>query len=311
MSKKETLVAMPDFHLVSNMRVVVKTLVLQCCLLAGLLLLFAGSQWLYGIFDQTRFASAVTMPAGAERLEEKEKGALLADAITNGMRRELASRFGWSFNDILFNRFLLDNRAYRQYGVFHATKTLMEFYSVNMGKLGSNDRENPELYQARMNGFVMDPRSFMFPSAESAYEKALNLVDQYKAGLSGGTARFNCRSDDVHGAISLIVGQQLMGYAMGLLENAAHEPFYALDNRIYEVQGIILVVRDFLAALGALYPDILKAREDLAAAMRYMDFICTYDPLYITSSFNCGEVILANLTFARSRLEDIRASIRM
>ena len=44
---------------------------------------------------------------------------------------------------------------------------------------------------------------------------------------------------------------------------------------------------------------------------RPWDAICTYDPLIITSTFNCGEVILADLTFAKSRLEDIRNSIRM
>ena len=104
----------------------------------------------------------------------------------------------------------------------------------------------------------------------------------------------------------------MLGYAIGLLENVSDEPFYTLDNHIYEVQGIVLVVRDFISTLAQLYPETLQNTDkDLAAAMRYLDAICTYDPLIITSTFNCGEVILADLTFAKARLEDIRNSIRM
>ena len=36
-----------------------------------------------------------------------------------------------------------------------------------------------------------------------------------------------------------------------------------------------------------------------------------YDPLYITSSMNSGELVLSYLLFARARLNDIKNSIRM
>ena len=85
------------------------------------------------------------------------------DSVTNQLRREMGSTFGWTMNDIVFNRFVLDNRAYRQYGVYHATRVLMDLYSTQIAKLGSNDRESEFLYQARLNGFAVDPRSFMFP----------------------------------------------------------------------------------------------------------------------------------------------------
>ena len=45
--------------------------------------------------------------------------------------------------------------------------------------------------------------------------------------------------------------------------------------------------------------------------MDCLNRICTYDPLYITSSFNSGELILSYLMFAKARLEDIRDSIRI
>ena len=90
-------------------------------------------------------------------------------------------------------------------------------------------------------------------------------------------------------------------------------PFYTLDNRIYEVQGIVLVVRDFISALYELYPEISSKGNagNMAAAIEYMNRICTYDPLYITSKVNSGELIISYVLFAKNRLEDIRNSIRI
>ena len=55
---------------------------------------------------------------------------------------------------------------------------------------------------------------------------------------------YNCRTDDLYASFDLVIGENLLGYALGLLENSQELPFYTLDNRIYEVQGIVLVVRD-------------------------------------------------------------------
>ena len=42
-----------------------------------------------------------------------------------------------------------------------------------------------------------------------------------------------------------------------------------------------------------------------------MNAICTYNPLYITSDLNSGELVLSHLIFARNRLMDIRNSLRV
>ena len=208
---------------------------------------------------------------------------------------------------------MLDNRAYRQYGVYHATKVLMDLYSMTIAKLGTNDRESEMLYKARLNSFAIDPRSFMFPSAESSYKKGLKLIEQYKESLDKGTGVYNCRTDDLYASFDLVIGENLLGYALGLLENSQELPFYTLDNRIYEVQGIVLVVRDFISALYELYPEISSKGNagNMAAAIEYMNRICTYDPLYITSQVNSGELIISYVLFAKNRLEDIRNSIRI
>ena len=304
---------MPELSTMLKARVVLKTLAIQLFLLCGLLLAAWGFQALYAAIDRTTFPDAMPVQAEAASLEENAKGKLLLDAITHQLRREMDSTFGWSFNDIIFNRWLLDNRAYRQYGVYNATKYLLDLYSSQIAKLGGSDRESEHLYRARTNNFVLDPRSFMFPSAEGSYAKGLKLLEQYKASLDAGTGVYNCRTDDLYAAFVAVTGENLLGYALGLLENAQNLPFYTLDNRIYEVQGMTLVLRDFIRTLYTLYPEIRAKNNEgnLAAAMECLDRICNYDPLYITSSFNSGELVISYLLFAKARLEDIRDSIRM
>lgn len=293
--------------------IVLKTIGIQLGLLFAVLLIIWGSQKLYSGVDQTRFPEAMPLPENPSELSENDKGKILLDAITYQLRRELDSSFGWTYNDIIFNRFLMDNRAYREYGIYHATKFLLDLYSSQIAKLGSNDRESEFLYKARINSFAIDPRSFMFPSAEGSYKKGLKLLEQYKESLDKGTGTYNARTDDFYASFVLVTGENLLGYALGLLENSKEMSFYELDNRIYEVQGIILVLRDFLHTLYELYPEIRAKNniDNMNAAMEYMNRICTYDPLIITSFFNSGELIVSYLLFAKARLEDIKDSIRI
>lgn len=295
-----------------KIKLVGKTLFVQVLIFCGLLIMVWGVQGLYSSIDTTTFPKAVSIP-NADKLTENEKGKALVDAITFQLRRELDSTFGWTANDIIFNKYILDNRAYRQFGVYHATKVLMDHYSMQIAKLGTSDRESDFLYKARLNNLAINPSKFMFPSAEGAYASALKLIDQYKQSLDSGKGIYNMRTDDLYTSFELVVGENMLGYALGLLQNSQDIPFYTLDNRIYEVQGIILVVRDFINALYELYPEIRNKNnaDNMDAAMKYMDNICTYDPMYITAKVNSGELIISYLIFARNRLDDIRNSIRM
>lgn len=292
---------------------IARTIVVQLAILVGIFLVLWGSQKLYSGFDQTRFPEPVAVPENAASLPENEKGKILLDAITYQMRRELDSHFGWTFNDIIFNRFFMDNRAYREYGVYHATKFLLDLYATQIARLGSSDRENEFLYKARINNFAIDPRSFMFPSAEGSYEKGMKLLEQYKKSLDTGKGIYNVRSDDLYASFVTATGENLLGHALGILENSQQMSFYELDNRIYEVQGMVLVLRDFLNTLYELYPEIRAKNnaDNMASAMSYLNRICNYDPLYITSFFNSGELIVSWLLFAKARLEDIRDSIKI
>ncbi len=293
--------------------------VLTTQLIIFLVIIFCiwGSQKLYTKLDPAVFTNTYALQASADSTEE-EKGVELLNSITNQIKYELDSPFGWTANDILFNKYILDNRAYRQYGVYNATKTIVDFYSTDLAKLGNADKENDDLYAARMNHFALSPSRWgvlFIPSAESNYNKGLELVEKYQNDLMAGNAIYNLRSDDIHKALDLIVGDKLLGYAIGLLQAEAveEESFTEIDNKIYEAQGMALVVRDFFVALYQLYPDIADKnnKQNYDRAMSYLNAICEYDPLVMTKSFNSTELIISYLLFARSRIEDIKESIRI
>lgn len=333
-----------------------KTIIIQIAFFFGILLVIWGAQKLYSFTDQTVFpktysvlgeiqstkkdtiennvdatvidntvqniatseklASADNTAAVIAAMSDAEKGSKLIDALMNRMKYEMNSTYGWSANDILFNKYIMDNRAYRQYGTYVATKMLLDHYSTVIAKLGSSDRENNDLYEARLTHFALNPSRWgmlFIPSAEASYEKAFRSIERYKDDLQKGKAVYNARTDDIYSAFNLVLGETIFGYALGLLQDTQGQSFYTLDNKIYEVQGVMLVVRDYLNAIYTLYPDIAAKgnEENYTAAMHYLNLICEYNPLYITSIFNSGELIISYVLFAKHRLEDIRDSIRI
>ncbi len=304
----------PEISLEGKLAVAGRTIGIQILLFLGILFVVWGSQKLYTLADPVKFP--VYQCAMKDGMKDEDKGVELLSALTNRLEKELDSTFGLTTNDIIFNRWVLDNRAYRQFGTYVATKMLFDNYSTNIAKLGANDRENELLYEARMNRLSISPKRWGIlglPSAEGNYRKALANAEKYKQDLKAGKAVYNCRTDDLYSALNVILGETVLGYAQGLLNNSQDIPFYTLDNRIYEAQGVIYVVRDYVKALYDLYPEISSKnnKQNMEEAMRYMDRICDYDPLYITSVFNSGELVISYLLFTRNRLADIRDSLRI
>ncbi|XPV75691.1 MAG: DUF2333 family protein [Desulfovibrio sp.] len=252
--------------------------------------LFLLSNSLYRVVDTTRFPMVDEQLAerlanvNAETATEKERGVLLLDSITIEMRREMDSMFGWSVNDAFFMPTkYLDNRNNRQMGVIFATRMLVNFYSTNMGKLGAADPENKYLKECRERRLVYgeDIWGFFRSSAESEFETALDLMTLYKKDLQAGKAIFNVRSDDLYNVLKYLTSETFLGQPLGLLIQPNEEVDYLeLDDRIYYTQGAILVVRDFLSTLVAVYPDLMKKAGDdnLRTLFRSMERIAAYDP---------------------------------
>lgn len=282
-----------------------------------LLLMLTVGQSLYGKIDQKIFPEPATLHI-TDQMSENDRGIELLNAIVHQVKFELDSTFGWTANDIIFSPYILDNRAYRQFGVYNSTRVLIDVYSRVIAKLGNNDREDKNLYRAKSSYFTLSPARWgifgISESAESSYKKGLRELETYKNNLRLGKATYNCKTDDIHTALITITGDQMLGYALGLLENSEDLPWYTLDNRIYEAQGMAIVIRDFLNAIYQLYPQISQKNNEtnFQQAMYYLDKICEYDPIWISNMpFNNGAVVRSFLLNVKNRMEDVANSLRI
>jgi len=288
-----------------------------------------GLVWLtnqaYTSVDQTRFPfSESKIHAVLQKVKsdspEAEKGAALAQAMTNRLQEELNSTFGWSVNDLFASPTRwLDNRANRQRGVIFATRMLITFYATHLAKYGTVDAENEWLKEAREKHFAFSEDSWWLPSSESEYRKGLDLVKKYEVGLRDGKAVYNMRTDDMYNLFTFILSNQFLDQPLGLLVQGTEEvPYTELDDRIYYSQGVILVLRDFLWTTEQLYPTIREkgGSENIKIAFHEMERVCTFDPLVVMRGRH--DSILADhrgkmasyVISIRERLNDVAQSIR-
>lgn len=265
--------------------------------------------------------SALTDAMGNE-MDDKDKARAMVTAICSQLERELDSPFGWSINDLLISpTSWLDARASRQEGVIYATRMLMQFFSPNATKLGASDKENPLTKEVREQYIVYGESiwGFFKMSSENAYKHALENMHQYVRDVQEGKAVYNFRSDDIYNVLVYILSESFTGQAMGLLTEPNEDvSYWDLNNRIYYVQGVVLVLRDFLHTLSSCYPDIAAkgGEENLAAAYRAMDRICTFYPVVVMRGRH--DSIMADhrgkmaryMVTVQTRINDIAQSVR-
>ena len=143
---------------------------LTVAFIVAFVFVFVFSQKLYSYIDQNEFQTPFQITDAQTKASETEKGIVLLDSITNQMYFELNSTFGWSANDLPISwsaPWILDNRAYRQHGVYIGTKILIDIYARYIAKLGTNDREDPNLFIARSSCFPLSSKKWGYIS-ESA-----------------------------------------------------------------------------------------------------------------------------------------------
>ena len=248
-------------------------------------------------------------------MPEDQKCKELLGALTHQLKYEIEdSKFGWTANAIFVNRWLLDNRVNRQIGVINAYQELFSIFSIDMATLGHGDEENKSLKTARLDYFNGGAeRIFQIPGFTSKCRSGFALIDKYTADVARHKATYNIKSDDIYSAITTISGPKVLGKAVSLLSDCHSLPFYELDNRIYQAQGVAIVARDFLNAIYTLYPQFCDKNneENMRVAMQYLNRVASYNPLYITAWFNHGEHVVSDLMFAIERINGIANSIKI
>lgn len=254
-------------------------------------------------------------------IKDVGNGALLIDATFNQLERELKSFYGWSVNDIYPATAFMDNRANRQKGIIFATRMLENFFATRLSKLGKADNENSNLKKIReeLLVFSADKYGFLiFPSPEAKYREALKLKDAYKKELLEGKAVFNLKTNDLYDLLSFITSESFLDQANGEIKNKDID-FSQIDDKMYYVQGVILVLRDFVNALAKVDENSMLdkgAIENLLIAFDNMDEVCNFNPLIIAESKD-DSMIPSHLSKVASivdtidkRLTDIMMSIK-
>ena len=279
----------------------------------------------YTILDPTRFPDldpniTALLQKTTSDSAPAQKGAALCAAIRNRLEQEMNSPFGWSLNDLIISPTRwLDNRAQRQRGTIFATRMMVNFFSTNLAKYGTVDKENNLLKETREKYFAFSEDSWWFPSTESQYRKGIALMRKYEDELAAGNGVYNMRSDDMYNMLTFIIGKQVLDQPLGLLVQPENEVAYTeLDDRIYYTQGVILVLRDFIRTFVDLYPVIKEkgGEENIKIAMREMELICTFDPLIVlrgnhdsVTADHRGKMARYLISF-RERINDLAQSIR-
>ena len=248
-------------------------------------------------------------------------GGLLIDSIFNQLDRELNSPLGWIANDIFPATYILDNKSNRQKGVIFATRMLEEFFSTKLSKYGKNDNENPQLKKIREELIVFSAEKWgilFLPSPEAKYREAMKLKEIYKKDLSEKKAIYNLKTNDLFDLLNLITNEKLLDQAIGEVMDDTVS-FDKIDDKIYYVQGVVLVLRDFVGTLAMVDENQIfdkGATENLKVALANMDEIANFNPIMVVNGKNDAmwadhmSKVAKYLTVIDKRLTDVALSIR-
>lgn len=274
------------------------------------------------------FLDKTTFPNVDEKFKFSEhqtkslgNGGLLIDSVFNQLERELNSTLGWVANDIFPATYILDNKPNRQKGIIFTTRMLEEFFSTKLSKYGKADNENPHLKKIREELLVFSADKWgiaFLPSPEGKYNEAIKLKEIYKKDLSEQKAIYNLKTNDLYDLLTFITNEKVLDQAIGEVMDDTVS-FDKIDDKIYYVQGVVLVLRDFVNTLAMVDENQIfdkGAVENLKVALANMDEIANFDPIMVVNGQNDAmwadhmSKVAKYLTVIDKRLTDVALSIR-
>lgn len=218
-------------------------------------------------------------------------GVSFVEAMINLMEHELKGRFyGWRPNDIVIGPFT-DNVDNYQLGVLEAIRFTTQRLKDSLTRMGDADTYDPDLERA-LHLFMNSATKFWFPSAESCYSEAVDLLKRFVEKLKTGKRSFYYRKDNL--VLLFSTYRDLLGNVNKSL--IAPMDWLQVDDAFYYAKGvahvyyeILRVVRvGFEAQLGT----TLYAREMLDEVIHELHRAEEMDPWIILDSDLGG--LLAN-----------------
>ena len=258
----------------------------------------------------------------ANELTLNEKGALLFDAATIQLDKELRSTLGWCPNDVFLD--WLDNRCERQIGVHYATRESLKILSVYTTKFGLGDVENQDTLSAReIIAYKVDVWALMgiFPgSSESTYKKSLKSVNKFiDTAKQSSDLVVNIRTDDLKAILDSIKNDVLQEPFGQLTSRNNNVNWFELDNKVYFAQGAAIVARDILVVMRNRFESELEkgGLENLDAAIDSLNAAAQFNPWLVARGD--GDSMWADhrskmaryFSEAFRRIEEVSGSLRI
>jgi len=218
-------------------------------------------------------------------------GLATTDTLLRVSRTLLEKPGGYLSNDIMPPGLYLDNMPNWEFGVLVQVRDLARVMRNDFSRSQTQSTEDPDLAEAEPN-FNFDNSSWILPSSESRYRKAIEHLESYRARLAGNrepTANFYARADNLEEWLAVVekrlgnlsqqlsasVGQSrvntdLAGEPAGEVgrpqgkQVEVRTPWLQIDDVFYEARGTAWALLHFLRAIEH---DMTHVLEDKNAAV--------------------------------------------
>lgn len=196
---------------------------------------------------------------------------------------------GFTRNDVSPPGVLMDNMPEWEYGVVKLMRDTTQVLRNDFSRSQSQSREVQILSDAD-NDMRIDSSNWMFPSPESKYENARQLLEKYALELTDGdpnNAQFYARADNLNNYLELVsknlgdIGQRLSASVGDVLvnnngnpdaqaktepaESSQRTPWFELDNNFYYARGYTWALLEELRAIRVDFQSILEKKGALAS----------------------------------------------
>ena len=199
---------------------------------------------------------------------------------------------GYLSNDMMPPGVLLDNMPSWEFGVLEMTRDLALAMRKDFSRSQSQSIENRYIAKA-VPQLNMDNEAWMFPAAESSYQKGIDLLYKYRAELvdtSRGESQFYTRADNLREWLKLVekrlgsysqrlsasvgssrINTDLAGQrsarqsSPNMQEKHVRTSWWKLDDVFYESKGATWALLHYLRAVEVEFADVLEDKNALVS----------------------------------------------
>lgn len=222
-----------------------------------------------------------------------DKDKLVTGYVTTNTLIEVANKLmdkpgGYLSNDIMPPSVFMDNIPNWEFGVLVQVRDFTKALRNDISRAQTQSQENPDLAKAEPQ-FNVSSESWVFPAAESEYQKGIVAVKRYLKSLSdpeNPTAQFYARSDNLRDWLKIVanrlgnasqrlsasVGQtrintNLAGDTEAQLstrqddEITVKTPWLEIDDVFYEARGTCWALIHLMRAIEIDFQEVLRKKN--------------------------------------------------